>query len=385
MRLLRGADPTLIALIALGIANHIVLTGHRVTVSLEALRLGASTAVVGVLIALYAFLPMLCAVAAGRMSDRVGVRRPMLLGSIALTLGAVLPALLPGFGPLFVSATVVGVSFMLFQIAAQNATGELGGTAARAQNFSLLALGYSISGFLGPLIAGVTIDHGGYTMAFALLALIPLLPIAVLGTRRLALPGPHPARAMQTAGNVLELVTHPKLRRVFFVNVLLAMGWDLHTIVIPIYGAKIGLSASQIGVILASFAAATFVVRFSMRWIVRRFTEHQVLTISLFVAGIVYLLFPFSHTAPTLIALSFCLGLGLGMSQPMVMSLLHIHAAPLGRMGEAAGVRMSMVQSMSVAVPLAFGALGATVGLTPVFWSVGVCLATGGWLTRRAS
>jgi MFS family permease len=381
--MLRGADPTLIALIGLGIANHVVLTGTRITVSLEALRLGASTAVVGVLMALYAFLPMLCAVAAGRMSDRVGVRRPMLVGSIALALGAALPALLPGLPALFVSATVVGVSFMLFQVAAQNATGELGGTTARAQNFSLLALGYSISGFLGPLLAGVTIDHGGFTLAFALLAVIPLVPIVVLGTHRLALPGPHPDRTEATAGTVLELVTHRKLRRVFFVNVLLAMGWDLHTIVIPIYGAKIGLSASQIGLILASFAAATFVVRFAMRWIVRRFTEHQVLTLALFIAAIVYLAFPLSTTAPTLMALSFALGLGLGVGQPMVMALLHRHAPP-GRMGEAAGVRMSLVQSMAVAVPLTFGALGATVGLTPVFWSVGLCLATGGWLTKRA-
>lgn len=384
MRRWFGSDPTLIAVIALGIANHIVLAGNRVTVSLEALRLGASTAVVGLLMALYAFLPMLCAVAAGRMSDRVGVRRPMLVGSVALALGAALPALMPGLPALFASATIVGVSFMLFQVATQNATGELGGAHARAHNFSLLALGYSISGFLGPLVAGITIDHGGFTLAFALLAVIPLLPVAVLASGRLTLPGPHPARTEETAGSVLELVTHHKLRRVFFVNVLLAMGWDLHTIVIPIYGAKIGLSASQIGLILASFAAATFVVRFSMRWIVRRFTEHQVLTIALFIAALVYLLFPFSQTAPTLMALSFCLGLGLGMSQPMVMSLLHRHAPP-GRMGEAAGVRMSLVQSMAVAVPLAFGALGATVGLTPVFWSVGVCLATGGWLTKRAA
>ena len=97
-----------------------------------------------------------------------------------------------------------------------------------------------------------------------------------------------------------------------------------------------------------------------------------------------YLLFPFSHDARTLMVLSFCLGLGLGMSQPMVMSLLHTHAPP-GRMGEAAGVRMSLVQAMAVAVPLTFGALGATVGLTPVFWTVGLCLAGGGLLTKRAA
>jgi MFS family permease len=380
---LRGANPTLTALIALGIANHVVLTGNRVTVSLEALRQGQSTAVVGVLMALYAFLPMLCAVAAGRFSDRVGVRRPMLAGSVGLGVGALVPVLATGLPALLASAAVVGVSFMLFQVAAQNATGELGDASARAHNFSLLSLGYSISGFLGPLIAGFTIDHGGFTATFAVLAVIPLLPVAVLANGRLALPGPHPVRAAAVRGSALALLTHRKLRRVFAVNVLLALGWDLHTIVIPIYGANIGLTASQIGLILASFAAATFVVRFAMRWIVRRFSEHEVLRGALVVAGLAYLVFPFVHTAPALMMLSFTLGLGLGMGQPMVMSLLHSHAPP-GRMGEAAGVRMSLVQSMACAVPLVFGAMGATVGLTPVFWSVGVFLTTGGWLTKRA-
>ena len=379
---LAGASPTLIAVIGLGIANHVVLTGNRVTVTLEALRLGASAATVGVLLALYAFLPMLCAVAAGRLSDRIGVRRPMLVGSVALAVGTALPAIAPGFIALFASAIIVGVSFMLFQVATQNATGELGGAVVRAQNFGLLALGYSVSGFLGPLIAGVTIDHGGFVAAFALFALIPLIPVAVLWRGGLALPGPHPARATLAAGNALDLLLHVKLRRVYVVNLLLAMGWDLHTIVIPVYGSSIGLSASQIGAILAAFAAATFVVRLSMRWIIRHFNEYQVLTTALFVAALVYLVLPFSHDATTLMTLSFCLGLGLGSSQPMVMALLHTHAPP-GRMGEAAGVRMSLVQSMAVAVPLAFGTLGATVGLTPVFWSVGACLATGGWLTRR--
>ena len=168
-----------------------------------------------------------------------------------------------------------------------------------------------------------------------------------------------------------------KLRRVFVVNVLLAMAWDLHTIVIPgVRREDRAHGVRRSALILASFGAATFVVRLAMRWIVRRASEHQVLTIALLIAGAIYMLFPFSHSAPTLMVLSFSLGLGLGMSQPMVMSLLHTHAPP-GRMGEAAGVRMTLVQAMAVAVPLTFGALGATVGLTPVFWTVGVCLAAG--------
>jgi MFS family permease len=88
-------------------------------------------------------------------------------------------------------------------------------------------------------------------------------------------------------------------------------------------------------------------------------------------------------TVGALMTLSFCLGLALGAGQPMVMAVLHAHAPP-GRMGEAAGVRMSLVNSMAVAVPLLFGAIGGTVGLAPVLWFAGVFLTTGGILTRRA-
>ena len=84
----------------------------------------------------------------------------------------------------------------------------------------------------------------------------------------------------------------------------------------------------------------------------------------------VFFAFPFSQSVPTLLALSFALGLGLGGGQPMVMSLLHAHA-PAGRIGEAVGVRMSLVNSMAFAAPLVLGAIGASVGIVPVFWSVG--------------
>ena len=380
---MRWRNPTLVALISLGIVNHIVLTGTRITVTLEALRLGASPAVVGVLLALYAALPMVLSVAAGRLSDRIGVRKPMLVGSAAMAMGAAVPLAVPGLTGLFVSASVLGVAFMLYQVPAQNATGELGPPSERAHNFNLLALGYAISTLLGPLVAGFTIDHGGFAVTFGVLAVLPLIPTVVLGRGWLALPGPHPAHLRDAhTGGALALLRHEKLRPVFIINVMLAIAWDLHTIVIPVYGQQIGLSASQIGLILASFGAATFIVRFSMRWFVRRVDERQVLTIALLAAGAVYFVFPFCNSAATLMALSFSLGLGLGASQPMVLSLLHMHSPP-GRMGEAAGIRMSLVQSMAVTVPLAFGALGATVGLTPVFWSVSAGLAAGGFLTRR--
>jgi MFS family permease len=181
---------------------------------------------------------------------------------------------------------------------------------------------------------------------------------------------------------MLDLLRHPMLRRLLLLNALFALGWDLHMVFVPIYGAAIGLSAAAIGTILSSFAAATFVVRFGMPWIARQASEAAVLTGALLLAGVVYLLFPFTRDPTVLAALSFALGLGLGSGQPIVMSLLYAHA-PEGRMGEAAGLRMALIQALSVAVPLVFGALGGSLGLLPVFWTVGLLLGGGGALAHE--
>jgi MFS family permease len=374
--------PTLATLIGTGIANHVVLTGMRVTVSLDALARGASAATVGTLLALVAILPMLLAIAAGRMADRTGVRVPMLAGSCGVALAALLPVIVPGLATLFVSAALMGVSFMIYQVSAQYATGEAGPPHERSRNFTLLATGYSISSIAGPLVAGVVIDHAGYRPVYILFALAPLFAIVALSHRRLVLPTPHPAPGAAAGGTAIDLLRHPVLRRVLVMNGLISMAWDLHTLFVPIYGNSVGLSASQIGLVLAAFASATFLVRLAMPLLMRRLSEQEVLTTAVFIAALVYLAFPFSRSATMLSVLSFCLGLGLGAGQPMVLSLLHHHAPP-GRMGEATGVRMSLVNSISVAVPLVFGAVGGSVGLAPVLWSVGVFLATGGYLARR--
>ena len=375
-------SPPLAALIALGMCNHVVLSGTRISVSLDALSRGASPAVVGLLMALFALLPMFFGIAVGRLADRIGVRKPMVWGSVGCVAGAALPAIAPGLPALFISASLIGLSFIFFQVPAQQATGEMGGPDERSANFSWLALGYALSGFLGPLIAGFAIDSLGYRWAFVLLAVISLAPAAVIASKRPELPEVH-AHAPAKVGAAFDLLRIPELRRLFIINGLFAIGWDLHTIFIPIYGSKIGLPAAQIGMILASFAAATFVVRLAIPWIARSGREASMLMAALLCAGAVYLAFPFLTSALALGILSFVLGFALGSGQPIVLSMLHAHAPP-GRVGETVGMRMSLMQSMAVAVPLVFGALGSSIGLLPVFWGVGVFLGSGGYYARRS-
>lgn len=371
-------------LLAFGILNHMTLTGARVGVALDALDRGASPATVGTLIALFALLPMLLAVGVGRLSDRAGARMPMVAGSAALLAATSLPALFPGYPALFVAALTIGFSFAVFQVALFHATGEIGEASKRPKRFAHLALAFSLSGTLGPLVAGFAIDHAGHRAAFALLAAIPMVPLVMLAKRIPALPGPSGQAAGVPSRGAFDLLRHPAMRRILAINALFSVAWDLHTVFVPIYGERIGLSASEIGTVIAVFGFATFVVRFAMPWVAARARETRVLGPALFAAAVAYAAFPFATDALALAAVSFALGLGLGAGQPMVMSLLATRAPP-GRMGEAAGLRMSLVQTSAVTVPLAFGAIGATLGLLPVFWGVGALLLGGGVLARKGA
>jgi MFS family permease len=374
---------TLYLLIFITLLNHSVFAGMRVSASLYAIHLNATPFTVGVLMALYALLPMLFAVSMGRWIDRIGARRPMLIGSVTIGSGAFLPFLWPGMPALYLTSMLIGTGFMMYQVAAQHIVGYIGKPEDRPMNFSLSALGFSISGFVGPMIAGFGIDEIGHIATFAVLSAFPLVPILVLGLNRLRLPQPHAHAALADPGRRLaDLLSHRELRPVFVTSGLLAAAWDMFTFAIPIYGSSVGLSASSIGLVLGSFSAATFLIRGMLPALARRLTAWPLLAASLAIAAASFLLFPLFERAVLLGATAFLLGLGLGMSQPMVMSLLH-NTVPAGRVGEAIGVRMTLVNMSQITVPLLFGALGTALGMGPVFWATALLLSGGSWYARR--
>jgi len=367
--------------VLLNALGHLAFVGARMTMTLFALELGASEFTVGVLMSLFALLPTVLSVSAGRLIDRTGPQRPLEVSLGTLALAAALPFAFPRLEILYVSATLLGVSFMYVHIAMNSVFGAHGSPEQRAVNFSWLALGFSISNSIGPLVAGYAIDGLGHAKAFAVLAVFPAIALALLWVRKQPLPRPEYVPRAKRA-RVLDLLRIPGLRQTFWVSLLLATGWDLYTFIVPLYGARIGLSAAAIGVILSTFALATFTVRLIMPLLIKKLKQWVVIFCALAISGSCYLLFPFAQSVPPLLLLSFVLGLGLGSAQPVVMSLLYA-ASPPGRQGEAVGLRTSLLNGSHTLIPLASGAASAAVGMAPVFWVLAVCLLGGAWFARK--
>lgn len=359
----------------LTVLMHTGFGGVRVVMTLYAIDQGAPPLVVGMLLSLYALVPMFLSVSGGRWIDRIGVRRPLFIGLSLMVVGSAIAWLPHGLPVLFVTSVLVGSGFLLSQLVTQKLVGDADADPfQRRRNFGLLAIGYSISGVLGPTAAGFLYDHIGAANTFLVMAMMPLLVLAVLLRHRAALPGPAAAIAVQR--RFFELLTLPGLRRLYLSVALTSSAWDVHQFVVPIYGRSIGLSASDIGMILGAFGLATLVVRLVMPLMLARLSEWVAIWTAQFIALCVFVAYPFFDQFQTLLALSFVLGLGLGLGQPMALSLLH-NLTPPGRVGEAIGLRLMIINGTQTILPSGFGALGGILGVGSLFWTVGVVIAVG--------
>src|SRR6266702_8808014 len=307
--------------ILLSVLSSIAHRGSKVLLSLDALQLGANSFMVGLLAATFAAFPLLLAVHAGRISDRVGVRYPILLGTATMACGLFLPALHGGLVALFLCPTLIGLGHIFFHVSIHNAVGSIGGAAERAKNFSTFSLGASVATFIGPSLAGFSIDALGFRPTFVALAGISVVVVLLALAFPRMVPPRGEAHDEKHKRRALDLLKEAPLRRTLIMSGVTLTGIELFSFYMPVYGQSIGLSATRIGLVLSAYAAAAFVVRLVMQELARRFTEAGVLTGSLFIATATYALFPFLSGAPMLVVTAFLLGLGLGSAQPLTIML----------------------------------------------------------------
>jgi MFS family permease len=114
----------------------------------------------------------------------------------------------------------------------------------------------------------------------------------------------------------------------------------------------------------------------------RRLSEWRIMSLALFVTAAGFVAFPLMHGFWSLAGAAFLLGMSLGCSQPVSMSLVY-RTSPPHRAGEAVGVRAAITSFSQTALPMLFGALGSAVGLVAVFWCASILLLAGGATAAR--
>ncbi len=369
---------------------HASMSGMRLAAPLLALHLGLGTVYVGVLLSLYSLTQVFIALPVGRFVERHGLRRPLGLGALAAGSGAWLCAVLPRFEVLCLAALLMGGATGLCMIALQRYVGRAArdGTELKRM-FSWLSLGPAASNLVGPVLAGLCIDHFadllpgggdlvGFRAAFACLALLPLISWVLVRSAASAQTRHLPAArdSTQPLASAWELLRAPRMRALLLVNWLLSSCWDVHTFVVPVLGHERQLSASVIGGILGGFAVAAAMVRLLIPLVAAQAREWHVTTAAMLSTALLFAIYPLMHGAWGMAICSVFLGFALGSVQPMIMSTLH-HITPEPQRSQALALRLMAINASSVLMPLLFGSVGAVLGVSVLFWSVGSAVGLG--------
>jgi MFS family permease len=355
------------------------INAARVTFSLYALHLNASPTAVGLLVGTFYVFPVLISWPVGRYSDRVGSRGLLLAGAAFGIAAMLIPFVAGTLAALFVAATLMGIAFTLYNVLLPNLVGLLSTPQDRVRNFSNSSLVGGVSMVLGPLLAGFAIDLAGHAYACLYLVSLTLIVAALVAFGGKRLPGGTPRAAAATAGT--DPLANRDMVRVLAVSSLVQVGQDLYQFYIPVHGHAAGLSASAIGGVLSLYAAASFVVRLIMPYLVGRLGDERVLRYSFCFAAVGFVLAPFSEGVVALAAVSFLFGLGIGCGQP-ITTLLIFSRSPEGRSGETFGLRQTVNNVLRISCPPLFGLVATAFGLPAVFFLSAAMMGGGSALAR---
>jgi MFS family permease len=373
---------TIYHVMAIVVLTHIGVIGAKLLLALFAIDLGASPLQVGLVFSMFSILPAIFAISAGRWVDRVGVRIPLVLGCGGAGLAIVLTAVAPGLWALYPAAAAIGVFFMIYAVAGQSLVGSLGQTTDRTRNFSYYSLAVALAGVVGRASTGIAIDLIGHRGAAIMLAVGPLVALGIAWWLRRRTPAAAPADARPARPSAADLWKRPPLRRALIAAGIVEAGNELFALFVPLYGSSLGLSATFIGLLLAVYAGASFIVRTVLPRLVRRFGEEGVLCGALGGAALLGMLMIATTQPALLLVLSAMFGFTLGCGMPLSMALTYARA-PEGRAAEAIGLRQSVNKSIEVTVPVGFGALAGIAGLAPLAIALSLVLAVGAVVIGR--
>ena len=361
-----------VLLVVLGFQTVINLT--RPIVTLYADDLGASTFEIGILTAMYAFFPLIIAIQAGKITDKVGDRLPVIFGLIGLIVSMLIPYVFASMWALYASQLIVGASSIFIAVSLQNVLGNTSTDESRDYYFSMFGLAVASGALIGPVIGGYLVEHFSYSAGF--LVSIGVCMLSLLFA--LSIPATFKKQSLEKVNlrSSLQLVKNPLVQKALFSSALVLYSRDILVAYFPLFGREIGLDASTIGWILSIQGLAMMVVRFVLPWLLKRISREKVLYSSVIVAGISFLFIPVANHVFLFCLLSCLMGFGLGCGQPISLTTTY-NASPKSRTGEVLGIRLTTNRFSQLIAPLFFGMVGTWVGVASVFLVSGFFLIGG--------
>lgn len=337
-------------------------------IPLFSLDLGASAGVAALVFSLRGLGNMAMDVPAGYAAARLGDKTTMLLGVGVMAATGLLASQATSATQLAVAAFLFGGAMATWLLARLTHISEAVPSHHRGKAISTMAGLQRFGNLIGPVVSGIVATQFGFEYVFLGVAGIAMFAMVLVV---FFVPENKKASHEESPG-LLRMVPHilGRHKRVFatagvailFLTVLRA-GRQL---LIPLWGESLGLTASDIGLIVGCAAAIDMTMFPVAGYIMDNFGRRHVAVLCLGVLSLGLLAFPFTTSFFTLMGAAMLTGMGNGLGSGINMTLGADFAPPNER-GEFLGVWRLMGDSGSFAGPMMIGYITTTVSLASTF------------------
>jgi MFS family permease len=329
----------------------------RPIITYKSVELGADAALVGLIGATFALAPLVLAIQVGRFVDRGRAGLALMAGSVILVLTTIALLFINSIFFLMLAMPALGMGHLLIMVGGQTLIANRSASAEYEKNFGLLTFYASAGHAIGPFVGGWLADSGEATVNAnaAFLFALALFVAAVIGTIALSTKkeNPKPKQDPEKA-KVRAILAVPTFKSAMFVASATTAVVDVVLIFLPLYGREIGLSVTDIGILLAIRSIFSLAVRLVLGQISTKLGLRRLLSWGSIVTMVSMVALGLTANFWLIALIMAISGFTMGVGQPATMAWVSRISSPDSR-GLAIAVRLSANRLGQVAMPALAG------------------------------
>jgi MFS family permease len=329
----------------------------RPIITYKSVELGADAALVGLVGATFALAPLVFAIQIGRFVDRGRAGLSILLGSVILALTTFALLFINSIALLMLAMPSLGMGHLLVMVGGQTLIANRSNSKEYEKNFGLLTFYASAGHAIGPFVGGYLADSGEVNVNAnaAFLFALAIFVVAVIGTFALSTKKENPKNIKPLEkSKVTQVLAVPTFKSAIFVASATTSVVDVVLIFLPLYGREIGLSVSDIGILLAIRAMFSLAVRLVLGQISNRLGLRRIVVWGSLVTLVSMVALGLTSSFWLIALVMAVSGFAMGIGQPATMAWVSRISSPESR-GLAISIRLGANRFGQVAMPAIAG------------------------------
>lgn len=341
-----------------------------------ALDLGATGFQVGMIIASFNIARVFANPISGRLSDRWGRKPFIVTGLFLYAVVSIFYILATDVNDLILVRFLHGLTSVLVVPVAMALAADIAPENKLARYMGTLNMAVMLGLGVGPMLGGIIRDTLGMNTAFYTMGILALL--TVVGVM-LLIPSDRigsESKIKKPAAPIKDLLKHRVVLGLFFLRLFVASGQGSVYTFLPLLGIDIGITSSEVGIILGVNIFLIAVLQRACAGIADRSDPRVLIIFGTIISGITVLAMPYAKGFGTILALNIVMGASNGIATPAGFVLTGKVGRKLG-MGSIMGLTDAGWSLGMIVSPIFSGIVMDSLGLPSIFFIGGVLIMIG--------